>query len=267
MAGPTNIQGGASYKVVAQAGLNLRSSGQKPPDNSNKVGALPDGIVVQATGQTKTANGYQWDQVNLLSLNGQKETAWVANNWLTKVSAPPTAGADRFLRTAPGSTSPPQKDPLATTLSPGTVAFGGQAPPGNPKIVNTALQVAKQKSWNEQCLGFVIQTEKQATGQVNPGLVQFPNGSPTWSAKDAFNSLKDRGQIRTDFTNMSVGAAVFWPGDSQWGHVAIFTGNYAGPNKTDPIFYSTTGWGGMSGARYLSETQLGAGAPSGWIPL
>lgn len=264
MAGATGVQSGGNYKVTAQLGLNLRSSPQKNSKTANKVGAVPDGTVLQATGKTKTADGYQWDQMNL----GNGKTAWVANNWLTKVNGAPTSGVGRFLTSSPATPGAiPQKIPLTTLLPPRTVSFGGNTPSGNPSILNTALQVAKQKSWNEQCLGFVIQTEKQATGHVNPGLVQFPNGSPTWSAKDAFTSLQARGQIRTDFQNMRSGAAVFWPGDSQWGHVAIFTGNYAGPNKTDPIFYSTTGWGGMSGARYFSETQLGAGVPSGWISL
>ncbi|MDD4933080.1 MAG: SH3 domain-containing protein, partial [Methylacidiphilaceae bacterium] len=233
--------------------------------SDNKIGAAPDGTVLQATGKTKSQGGYQWDQVNL----GHGKTGWVANNWLAQVKAPPTAGLDRFMTNSPGSYSPasPHKSPLTTILPPKTVSLGGKSPRSNPNILNTAIQVAKQKNWDEQCLGFVIQTQKQATGQATPGLTQFPNGSPTWSAKDAFASLQSRGQIRTDFGNMPTGAAVFWPGDSQWGHVAIFTGNYAGSNKTNPIFYTTTGWGGMSGARYMSETQLGAGAPSGWIPL
>ncbi len=112
-------------------------------------------------------------------------------------------------------------------------------------------------TWDLWCLGFVNQVAQMANGHRDPVLMQP-------SAKAAYHSALANGRINGDLASMPPGAVVFWP-SGRFGHVAI----YSGRNNPwgDPIFISTTGWGGRSGIRELTLSTLNRelGPAAGWM--
>ncbi|MDD4933078.1 MAG: transglycosylase SLT domain-containing protein [Methylacidiphilaceae bacterium] len=113
---------GNTVKVTAHIGLNIRSTPGIKSDN--KIGAAPDGTVLQATGKTKSQGGYQWDQVNL----GHGKTGWMASNWLTKVNAPPTVGIDQYVANSTGSTQGPKTTMTSFVPPPGRGGLPSSVP-------------------------------------------------------------------------------------------------------------------------------------------
>ncbi len=145
-----------TVKVTAEIGLNVRSTPGVKSDN--KIGAVPDGTVLQTTGQTKKVGQYQWDQVNL----GHGKTGWVADNWLQKTTAAPTGDVWRYLTGSP-SLSPAPKVTLASFPSP----TGKGALPSSVPYAQSINQAAAKYGIDPALVAAVI---KQESG-FNPNAV------------------------------------------------------------------------------------------------
>lgn len=112
-------------------------------------------------------------------------------------------------------------------------------------------------TWNLWCLGFVNQVAQMANGHRDPVLTQ-----PT--AKSAYYAALANGRIDSDLSSMPPGAVVFWP-SGRYGHVAIYSGRRN--EWGDPIFITSTGWGGRSGIQELTLSTLDRelGRAAGWM--
>ena len=104
--------------------------------------------------------------------------------------------------------------------------------------------------WNGWCLGFVATTLKAV------GKEPSPMGQA--SAKDAYFAMAKANLISNDTSHIPAGAPIFWPYLSQWGHVAIATGQIASDGS--PMMITTS----SKGIREMSVKQFGEGMPVGW---
>ena len=104
--------------------------------------------------------------------------------------------------------------------------------------------------WNGYCLGFV--------GTVIRAAATEPSEMRQYSAKDAYFAMAHANKISNDVKHIPAGAPIFWPYLSQWGHVAIATGQISSDGS--PMMVTTT----SHGPREMSVKEFGEGMPTGW---
>lgn len=155
--------------------------------------------------------------------------------------------------TAPAPVEEPWTPPAATgnaMVDVATAMMNNPADYANPNE-------AGDHTWDLWCLGFVNNVSAQANGHRDPALTKG-------SAREAYQAALFEGRIRTDFNNLSAGAAVFWPG-GRYGHVAVCSGRTN--DYGDPIMISSTGWNGRSGVQEIPMSVLTAelGQLGGWM--